>query len=108
MFKILYVTCSLVYQNVTIHYRVFLEALPSQLSYCIIHKVLIIRFFISYLLQSSSKDFINIGLSTPKIISFYQILVYLMAFFRSSLDIKLLRGIFNSFASYNNFNNKLI
>ena len=38
---------SIVYQLVTIHYRVFLKAFLSQFPYYIIHKLLIIHFFIN-------------------------------------------------------------
>ena len=54
-------------------------------------------------LQSSSKHAMQAGLSAPKIISLYSIMVFLMAFSSSSLVfIQFRRGIFNFFVSSKN------
>ena len=47
---------------------------------------------------------IHITLSTPNVISLYFTMVSLEDFWRSSLDVKFWRGIFNSFAFSNKFN----
>ena len=70
---------SIVYQLVTIHYCVFLKAFLSQFPYYIIHKLLIIHFFINYLLPLTFiQIFIHIEPSALKIISLYLIMACLM------------------------------
>ena len=105
-FKIQDIACSLLYQHVTIHYYVFLKIIPNQLSYCIIHKLFSIHFIINYLLLPK---FIQ-AFYTYRTISLYLIVVSLMTFLTSSIDIKFKfqQGIFNSFAPCNNFDNVLI
>ena len=53
--------------------------------------------------RSSFKHSVQTGVSTPKMISLYLIMVPLMAFWRSSVDITFRRGTFNSSACAKNF-----
>ena len=90
------ITCSPVYYHITIYCYIFLEFIPSQFPYYIINKLLIIYLF-TCCFRCSSKHFIHIELSEPKIIPLYLIMVSLMAFY-CFVFIEFRRGIFNSFA----------
>ena len=85
---------SIVYQLVTIHYRVFLKAFLSQFPYYIIHKLLIIHLFYQLLAASD----VNPNIYTYRAICTKNNLFILdnAVFDGNSLDIKFWRGMFMS------------
>ena len=89
--------------SVTIHHNISLKSLPCESPHRIFHQLLIIHFLINDLLlskfiQTSHTD----GVSVPKIISLYPLMIPLMAFSSSSfVFIQIRWGIFNFFASSN-------
>ena len=75
--------CPLVYQH-------FIIATVSQGNFITLSIIAFFLYTISWItwcIQSSYKHSMNIGLSTPKIISFYSIMVSLITFWRSPLDL---------------------
>ena len=84
--------------RVAIHRYIFLEHIPSKLPYCIIHQLSVIESFINDLLLQNfiQARHTDTGLSAPKIISLYFVILSLMAFLSSSfVFMQFQQGIFN-------------
>ena len=79
-----------------------LKSLPSEFPHRIIHQLLIIHFLLTvFCFRSSSRHAIQTGVSGPKIIFLYFLMVFLMASSSSSFVFMQFRwGIFNFFASF--------
>ena len=100
-FRIQHLTCSLINYLVAIHHNIFLKSLSCE--FLIVSSIS----FWSYIFwsiicyfRSSSRHAIQVGVSEPKIISLYFVVVTLMASGSSSfVFIQFRRGIFNFSAS---------
>ena len=101
-FRTQHLTCSPIYHRVTIHHDIFFGDRTKRVSLtyhpsAFDHKL----FFDDF--RSSSIHVIQKGISALKIISFYLVMVSLMAFSSSFfVFIQSRRGMFNSFAFSNN------
>ena len=96
--------CPLIDHRFIIHHNISLKPFPCQFSHCILHQPLMIHFFLSMIccFQSSSRHAIQAGISEPKIISLYLMMVPLMASSSSFfVFVQFWRGMFSFFASFN-------
>ena len=101
--KIQHFSRSLINYRVTIHHDIFLKFLPCEFPHRIFHQLLIIYFLINDVLLLKFLQARHArGVSEPKIIFLYPVMVSLMASSSSSfVFIQFRRGIFNFFASSN-------
>ena len=101
--RIQHLTCPLITHRVTIHHSIFLKSLPCEFPNRIFYQLLIVCFLINACCcRSSSKHAIQAGVSEPKIISLYLVIVSLIASSSSSFVFtQFQQGIFNFFASSN-------